>query len=150
MLKEGTKAPELSIPDQNGNIRTIGDFAGKKTLIFFYSKDGTSGCTKQAQAYSQLAEEFEKKGAAVIGISRDSVASHKKFGEKYGLKITLLSDTEKKVINAYDVWKEKKLYGKPTEGVLRTTYVIDENGVVIYANDKVKAAEDAGKMIGIV
>jgi len=150
MLPVGTKAPEISLPDQNGNIRTLSEFKGKKVLVFFYSKDNTSGCTRQAKGYSLLKDEFEKKGVHVIGISRDTASSHKNFETKQELSITLLSDTEKKAITDYDVWKEKKLYGKTTAGVLRTTYLIDENGTVIYASDKVKAAEDAEKMLGLI
>ena len=150
MLKIGEKIPAITLPDQNGNTVDLTDIKGQKTLIFFYSKDNTSGCTKQATAYSELCGEFAKKGVRVIGISKDSVASHKKFEQAKGLKVTLLSDTEKEAITAFDVWHEKKLYGKVSMGVVRTTYLIDENGKIIFANDKVKAASDAETMLGVV
>ena len=147
MLSVGTKAPDFTLPDQNGVIHNLSDFRGKKLLLYFYPKDNTSGCTKQAQGYSALKKDFEKKGVAVVGVSRDSVTSHKNFETKQGLSITLLSDTDKAAIEAYDVWKEKKMCGKTCMGVVRTTYIIDEDGTVIFANDKVKAAEDAAKML---
>lgn len=149
MLKIGTKAPAFSLPDQNGDVRSLKDYKGKKVLLYFYPKDNTGGCTKQAVAYSANKEKFEAKGVTVIGVSKDSVASHKNFETKQGLTITLLSDVEKKAIEAYDVWKEKKNYGKTTFGVVRTTYIIDEKGVIVFANDKVKAAEDAEKMLAL-
>ena len=149
MLKVGTKAPDFALPDQNGEVRSLKDYKGKKVLLYFYPKDNTSGCTKQAVAYSANKEKFEAKGIAVVGVSKDSVASHKSFETKQGLTITLLSDVEKKAIEAYDVWKEKKNYGKTTFGVVRTTYVIDEKGVIEFANDKVKAAEDAERMLAL-
>ena len=148
MLKVGTKAPDFALPDQNGEIRSLKDYKGKKVLLYFYPKDNTSGCTKQAVAYSANKEKFEAKGITIVGVSKDSVTSHKNFETKQGLTITLLSDVEKKAIEAYDVWKEKKNYGKTTFGVVRTTYVIDEKGVIEFANDKVKAAEDAERMLG--
>ena len=147
MLKVGTKAPDFALPDQNGNTHTLSEYAGKKLLLYFYPKDNTSGCSKQAAAYSENIDTFAEKGITVVGVSKDSIASHKKFEDKYGLKFTLLSDPELAAIKAYDVWKEKTLYGKKSMGVVRTTYVIDENGFIIYANDKVKAAEDAQKML---
>ena len=147
MLKAGTKAPAFSLPDQNGKVHTLGEYAGKKLLLYFYPKDNTAGCTKQAAAYSALKERFAEKGIAVVGVSRDSVASHKNFEEKQGLTITLLSDPERAAIEAYDVWKEKKNYGKVTMGVVRTTYLIDENGVIARAFDKVKAADNPAQML---
>lgn len=147
MLQVGTKAPDFTLPDQNGEMHSLKDYRGKKLLLYFYPKDNTSGCTKQAIAYSSLKGDFEKKGITVVGVSKDSVASHKRFEEKQDLTITILSDEEKKVIEAYDVWKEKKMYGKVSMGVVRTTYLIDEEGTIIFANDKVKAADDADKMI---
>lgn len=149
MLKIGTKCPDFSLPDQNGKIHSNKDLEGK-TIIYFYPKDSTSGCTKQAVSYSEHASEFASLGYKIIGISKDSVASHKKFEEKFDLKITLLSDTEKSAISLFDVWKEKKLYGKTNFGVVRTTYIIDENGVVVFANDKVKAADDADFMLNLI
>ena len=147
MLKIGTKAPDFKLKDQNGDEHTLKDYAGRKLLVFFYSKDNTSGCTKQAVAYSGLKERFAEKGITVVGVSKDSAASHKRFEEKQDLTVTLLADPELEMIKAYDVWKEKKLYGNVSMGVLRTTYVIDGNGIIVFANDKVKAAEDAAKMI---
>ncbi len=144
------KAPAFALPDQNGNIHTLEEYEGKKVILYFYPKDNTPGCTKQACGFSERYPQFTEKGAVVIGISKDSVASHKKFEEKYGLSFTLLSDPELQVIKAYDVWKEKKNYGKVSMGVVRTTYLIDEEGVIIKANDKVKAADDPEKMLGEV
>jgi len=147
MLEAGTKAPSFELPDQNGVMHTLEEYKGKKVILYFYPKDNTSGCSKQACGYSERYPQFLEKGAVVLGISKDSVASHKKFEEKYGLAFTILSDTERKVIEAYDVWKEKKLYGKVSMGVVRTTYLIDEDGIIIKANDKVKAADDADNML---
>ena len=147
MLEIGIKAPEFSLPDQNGEIRNLSDYRGKKVVLYFYSKDMTSGCTKQACAFGELYPQFEERGAVVLGISKDSVASHKKFEEKYGLPFTLLSDTEKNAIQAYDVWKEKNNYGKVTMGVVRTTYLIDEEGIIIKAFGKVKAADNPAQML---
>lgn len=148
MLDTGIKAPDFELPDQNGTIHTLEEYRGKKVILYFYPKDNTPGCTKQACGFSERYPQFMEKGAVVLGVSRDTVASHKKFEEKYGLAFTLLSDPERKVIEAYDVWKEKKNYGKVSMGVVRTTYLIDENGIILRANDKVKAAEDAEKMLG--
>ena len=150
MLEIGTKAPEFSLPDQNGEMRSLSDYRGQKVILYFYPKDMTAGCTKQACAFGALYPQFREKGAVVLGVSKDSVTSHKKFEEKYGLPFTLLSDPEKEVIQAYDVWKEKKNYGKVSMGVVRTTYLIDEQGIIIRANDKVKAAEDPEKMLGVL
>ncbi len=148
MLEVGTKAPDFELPDQNGDLHSLKDYRGKKVVLYFYPKDSTAGCTKQACGFSERYPQFVEQGAVVIGISKDSVASHKKFEEKYGLAFTILSDTEKSVIQAYDVWKEKKNYGKVSMGVVRTTYLIDEEGTIIRANDKVKAADDPEKMLG--
>ena len=147
MLETGTKAPEFSLPDQNGDIHTLGEYAGKKVILYFYPKDNTSGCTKQACGFTQLQPQFTEKGAVIIGISKDSVASHKRFEEKQNLSITLLSDPELEAIQAYDVWKEKKSGGKVSMGVIRTTYLIDENGIIIRAYDKVKAADNPQQML---
>ena len=147
MLEVGTKAPAFSLPDQNGQVHSLEEYRGKKVILYFYPRDNTPGCTKQACGYSQLYPQFQEKGAVVIGISKDTVASHKRFEEKQGLTFTILSDPELKVIQAYDVWKEKKNYGKVSMGVVRTTYLIDEDGVIIKADDKVKAADDAAKML---
>ena len=147
MLSIGTQAPAFTLPDQNGEMRSLSDLRGSKVILYFYPKDMTSGCTKQACAFSELYPQFREKGAVILGVSKDSVASHKRFEEKHGLPFTLLSDPEKTVIQAYDVWKEKKLYGKVSMGVVRTTYLIDENGVIIKAFDKVKAAENPAQML---
>ena len=147
MLEIGTKAPEFSLPDQNGEIRNLSDYKGQKVILYFYPKDMTSGCTKQACGFGELYPQFREKGAVVLGVSKDSVASHKKFEEKYGLPFTLLADPELTVIQAYDVWKEKKLYGKTSMGVVRTTYLIDEEGTIVKAFDKVKAAENPAQML---
>lgn len=148
MLDVGTKAPEFSLPDQNGALHTLKEYAGKKVVLYFYPKDNTPGCTKQACGFSELYPQFTEKGAVVLGVSRDTVASHKKFEEKYNLGFTLLSDTELTAIKDYDVWQEKKLYGKVSMGVVRTTYLIDEEGIIIKAMGKVKAAENPAQMLG--
>ena len=148
MLAIGTKAPEFTLPDQNGEMRSLSDYKGQKVILYFYPKDMTSGCTKQACAFSELYPQFREKGAVILGVSKDSVASHKRFEEKYSLPFVLLSDTERTVIEAYDVWKEKKLYGKVSYGVVRTTYLINEDGVIEKAFDKVKAADNPAQMLG--
>ncbi|MBR0438778.1 MAG: thioredoxin-dependent thiol peroxidase [Clostridia bacterium] len=150
MLEVGTKAPSFSLPDQNGVIHTLEEYKGKKVILYFYPKDNTSGCTKQACAFGDLYPQFMEKNAVVLGVSKDSVQSHKKFEEKYGLPFTLLSDTEKEVIQAYDVWKEKKNYGKVSFGVVRSTYLIDEEGIIIRALGNVKAQENPGQMMDIL
>ena len=150
MLEKGTKAPEFSLPDENGEIRNLSDYKGKKLILYFYPRDNTPGCTKQACGFADLYPQFSEKGVEIIGISKDSVASHKKFKEKYSLPFTILSDTELQIIQAYDVWKEKKLYGKTSMGIVRTTYLLDENGVIIKAMDKVKAAENPKEMLGLL
>ena len=147
MLEIGTLAPDFSLTDQSGTVHTLTQYRGKKVLLYFYPKDNTPGCSKQAAGYSALAEQFAAKGVTVLGISKDSLASHQKFSDKYSLAFPILSDPERTVIEAYDVWKEKKLYGKVSMGVVRTTYLIDEAGTIVFANDKVKAAEDANKML---
>ena len=147
MLEVGTKAPDFELPDQNGKLHKLSDYLGKRVILYFYPKDNTPGCTKQACGFSELFPQFSEKGAVILGVSKDSIASHKKFEEKYGLTFTLLSDTERKVIELYDVWKEKKNYGKVSMGVVRTTYLIDENGFIIKANDKVKASDDPKNML---
>lgn len=150
MLEKGTKAPEFSLPDENGEIKNLSDYKGKKLILYFYPKDNTPGCTKQACGFADLYPQFSEKDVEIIGISKDSVASHKKFKEKYSLPFTILSDTELQTIQAYDVWKEKKLYGKTSMGIVRTTYLLDENGVIIKAMDKVKAAENPKEMLGLL
>ena len=147
MLEVGTKAPAFSLPDQNGAVHTLEEYKGKKVVLYFYPKDNTSGCSKQACGFAELYPQFTEKGAVVIGISKDSVASHKKFEEKFGLPFILLSDTELSAIQAYDVWKEKTMCGKTSMGVVRTTYLIDEDGVIVKAFGNVKAAENPTKML---
>lgn len=148
MLEVGTIAPDFELPDQNGEMHSLKDYRGKKVILYFYPKDNTPGCTKQACGYSERYPQIQEKGAVVLGVSKDSVASHKRFEEKYGLQFPLLSDTERKVIEAYDVWKEKKNYGKVSMGVVRTTYLIDEEGIIRKAKGKVKAADDPEQMLG--
>ena len=150
MLAVGTIAPEFSLPDQNGEMKSLSDFRGQKVILYFYPKDSTSGCTKQACNFTELLPHFREKNAVVLGVSKDSVASHKKFQEKYDLGFTLLSDPEKEVIQLYDVWKEKNMYGKVTMGVVRTTYLIDENGIIIRALGKVNAAGNPAEMLNIL
>ena len=147
MLATGTKAPAFSLPDQNGDIHTLEEYRGRKVILYFYPKDNTAGCTKQACGFAERYPQFMEKGAVVLGVSRDSVKSHKNFETKYELPFTLLSDPELTVIQAYDVWKEKKNYGKVSMGVVRTTYLIDEGGVIIRAMDKVKAADNPQQML---
>jgi len=148
MLEIGTQAPDFTLPDQNGNMHSLSEYRGKKVILYFYPKDNTPGCTKQACGFAERFPQFTEKGAVVLGISKDSVASHKKFEEKYGLPFTLLADPELVAIQAYDVWQEKKNYGKTYMGVVRTTYLIDENGKIVKAFDKVKAADNPEQMLG--
>lgn len=148
MLEIGTPAPDFTLPDQNGEMRSLTDYRGSKVVLYFYPRDNTAGCTKQACAFGELYPQFTEKGAVVIGVSKDSVASHKRFEQKYGLPFTLLSDTDKVVLQAYDVWKEKKLYGKVSMGVVRSTYLIDEQGTIVKAFGKVKAADNPAQMLG--
>ena len=148
MLEVGTKAPAFELPDQNGVVHTLEEYRGTKVILYFYPKDNTPGCTKQACNFGQLYPQFTEKGAVVLGVSKDSVASHKKFEEKYNLPFTLLSDPELSCIQAYDVWKEKVNYGKKSMGVVRTTYLIDENGVIEKAFDKVNAEKNPEQMLG--
>ena len=147
MLTTGTKAPAFELLNQNGETVRSSDLAGRPYVIYFYPKDSTSGCTKQAQAYSENLEKFRAAGYEVFGVSKDSVASHKKFEEKYALTITLLSDPERQAIEGFDVWQEKKNYGKVSMGVVRSSYVVDENGVIVVANPNTKAATDCQKVM---
>ncbi len=148
MLDVGTTAPSFNLPDQNGKFHSLEEYRGKKIVLYFYPKDNTAGCTKQACGFGELYPLFTEKNAVVIGISKDSVASHKRFEQKYNLPFTILSDTELSAIQAYDVWKEKKNYGKVSMGVVRTTYLIDENGIIVKSVGKVKAAENPAQMLG--
>ena len=138
MLKLGDKAPDFSLMSQEGAVIRLSDFQGKKVILYFYPKDNTPGCTRQACAFAQNYAQFAALGVVVIGISKDSVASHQRFAEKNGLPFILLSDPERHAIEAYDVWKEKKQYGKVSMGVVRTTYVIDEAGCIEKVMPKVK------------
>ncbi|HJC39972.1 MAG TPA: thioredoxin-dependent thiol peroxidase [Candidatus Intestinimonas pullistercoris] len=143
MLEVGTKAPDFTLPDKDGQNVSLSDFAGKKVVLYFYPKDNTPGCTRQACAFAGAYEAFRTLDAVVIGVSKDSAASHRKFAEKYNLPFLLLSDPELTVLQAYGVWQEKKLYGKVSMGVVRTTYLIDENGVIEKVMPKVKPDTNA-------
>ena len=150
MLEIGTKAPDFKLLDQNGEEHTLEDYKGKKVILYFYPKDNTPGCTKQACGFTLLYPQFTEKGAVVLGVSKDTVASHKKFEEKQELAITLLADPELEAIKAYDVWQEKNMYGKKTMGVVRTTYLIDEEGIITKAFSKVKAADNPQQMLDLL
>ncbi len=146
MLEIGTKAPEFTLPDQNGQMHKLSDYRGQKVILYFYPKDMTSGCTSQACNFRDRYPQFQEKGAVVLGVSKDTVESHKRFEEKQGLPFTLLSDTELEVITAYDVRKIGK-DGKPTKSLIRSTYLIDENGLIIKAFGGVKAKDNAAQML---
>ena len=146
MLEVGTKAPDFTLPDQNGDMHTLSEYKGKKVVLYFYPKDMTSGCTSQACNFRDLYPQFLEKGAVVLGVSKDTVASHKKFEEKHGLPFTLLSDTRLEVITAYDVRKPGK-DGEPSKGLFRSTYLIDEEGTIIKAFGKVKAKDNPEQML---
>lgn len=149
MLKIGTKAPEFSLPDQNGQVHTLSSYQGQKVILYFYPKDMTSGCTAQACSFRDLYPQFREKGAVVLGVSKDSVASHKRFEETHGLPFTLLSDPELQVITAYDVLKPTK-DGKPSRSVSRSTYLIDEDGIIVKAFGAVKAKENPAQMLEVL
>lgn len=147
MLKEGTKAPAFTLPDESGNPVSLSDFTGKKVVVYFYPKDNTPGCTRQACAFAAAYEDFKKIDVAVIGISKDSQRSHTNFIKKYDLPFILLSDPEREVIEAYDVWKEKKMYGKTSMGVVRTTYIINEEGIIEKVFEKAKPDTNAAEIL---
>ena len=147
MLEAGMKAPDFTLNDKNGNAVSLSDFKGRKVVLYFYPRDNTPGCTRQACAFAGLYGEFKKKNVEVIGISKDSVASHAKFSEKHGLDFVLLSDPELVAIQAYGVWQEKKLYGKVSMGVVRTTFIIDENGNIEKVMPKVKPDTNAAEIL---
>ena len=147
MLEVGMKAPDFKLQDKDGREITLSGFRGKKVVLYFYPKDNTPGCTKQACAFASAYDGFKTKGVEVIGVSKDSVASHVKFAEKYNLPFILISDPELKAIKAYDVWQEKKMYGKVTFGVVRTTYVIDEEGIIEKVMHKVKPDTNAAEIL---
>ena len=147
MLEVGMKAPLFTLPDQNGHLVSLSDFLGKKVVLYFYPKDNTPGCTRQACAFGESYEAFGAKNTVVIGISKDSTASHLRFAEKYHLPFILLSDPELQAIQAYGVWQEKKLYGKVSMGVVRSTYLIDERGMIEKVMPKVKPDTNAGELL---
>ena len=147
MLEVGTKAPDFILRDKEDKEVCLSDFLGKRVVLYFYPRDNTPGCTRQACGFAQAYQEFERRGVVVIGISKDSVASHQKFAQKYDLPFVLLSDPELQAIQAYDVWKEKKLYGKVSMGVVRTTYVIDPQGMIEKAMPKVKPDTNAAEIL---
>ncbi len=149
MLEIGTKAPAFTLPDQNGEMRRLSDYRGQKVILYFYPKDMTSGCTAQACSFRDLYPQFQEKGAVVLGVSKDSVASHKRFEETHGLPFTLLSDPELQVITAYDVLKPTK-DGKPSRSVSRSTYLIDEDGIIVKAFGAVKAKENPTQMLEVL
>ena len=147
MLEAGMNAPDFSLLDKDGNTVRLSDFAGRKVVLYFYPKDNTPGCTRQACTFAASYQEFQKRDIVVIGISKDSVASHLKFAQKYALPFVLLSDPELQAIQAYDVWQEKKLYGKVSMGVVRTTYIIDEQGRIEKVMPKVKPDTNAAEIL---
>lgn len=147
MLEKGMKAPDFTLEDKDGNRVSLSGFLGKRVVLYFYPKDNTPGCTRQACAFAGLYKEFQNKGVEVIGISRDSTASHVKFAEKYNLPFILLSDPELAAIQAYGVWQEKKLYGKTSMGVVRTTFIIGENGIIEKVMPKVKPDSNAAEIL---
>lgn len=150
MLEVGTMAPDFTLLNQNGEEISLSQYRGQKVILYFYPKDNTPGCTKQACGFAQLYPDFVKKGAVILGVSKDSVKSHKKFEEKYQLPFTLLSDPDLVAIQAYDVWKEKNMYGKKVMGVVRTTYLINEEGIIEKAYTKVKAAQNPEDMLEVL
>ena len=141
MLKEGNKAPAFKLKNQDGKTVSLGDFKGKKVVLYFYPKDDTSGCTKEACSFRDGFPKFGKLNAEILGVSADSVESHKKFAEKYSLPFTLLSDESKKMIEKYGVWKEKSMYGRKYMGIERTTFIIDEKGKIKKIFSKVKVGD---------
>lgn len=147
MLEVGMKAPLFTLPDKDGNLVSLSNFLGKKVVLYFYPKDNTPGCTRQACAFGESYEAFQAKNTVVIGISKDSAASHLRFAEKYHLPFILLSDPELQAIQAYGVWQEKKLYGKVSMGVVRSTYLIDEQGMIEKVMSKVKPDTNARELL---
>ena len=150
MLETGTKAPDFTLNDKDGKVVSLSDFMGKKVVLYFYPKDNTPGCTRQACAFAGAYEEFKALDAAVIGVSRDSAASHQRFAEKYDLPFTLLSDPELTAIRAYGVWQEKKNYGKVSMGVVRSTFIIDEKGLIEMVMPKVKPDTNAAEILALL
>lgn len=147
MLEVNQKAPDFTLPDKDGHLVSLSDFKGKKVVLYFYPRDLTPGCTRQACAFAAAYEAFQSQNIAVIGISKDSVASHQKFAEKHGLPFLLLSDPELTAIKAYDVWQEKKMYGKVSMGIVRSTYIIDESGIIEKVMPKAKPDTNAAEIL---
>ena len=150
MLQIGTKAPDFTLTDKDGKEVSLSDFLGKRVVLYFYPKDNTPGCTRQACAFAGAYEELKNRGVEVIGISKDSVASHVKFAEKYGLPFVLLSDPQREAIEKYGVWQEKKMCGKVGMGVVRTTFIIDENGIIEAVMPKVKPDTNAAEILAML
>jgi peroxiredoxin Q/BCP len=150
MLKEGIKAPAFALPDQNGTVHSLDEYRGRKVILYFYSKDMTSGCSKQACGFAERYPQFTEKGAVILGVSKDTVASHKKFEEKYGLPFTLLSDPDLETLRAYDVIKMKKTDKGDKPQTIRTTYLIDEEGVIVRSMSKVNATDNPGQMLELL
>ena len=147
MLEVGTKAPEFTLPDQNNQLHSLKDYRGKKVVLYFYPKDDTPGCTAQACGFGDLYPQFMEKNAVILGVSKDTVESHKQFEEKYHLLFPLLADVEKEVCEAYGVWVEKNMYGKKSFGIARTTYLINEEGIIEKVFGKVKAEENPNDVL---
>lgn len=147
LLTKGTKAPDFTLPDKNGHPVRLSDFRGQRVVLYFYPKDNTPGCTRQACAFAGAYAEFRKKNVAVVGVSRDGAESHRKFAEKYKLPFVILSDPERTAIEAYGVWQEKTMYGKKSWGVVRTTYIIDEQGVIEEVMPRVKPDTNAADIL---
>ena len=150
MLEIGMKAPEFTLPDKDGNLISLSNFLGRKVVLYFYPKDNTPGCTRQACAFATAYEDFKNNDIVVIGISKDSTASHVKFAEKYNLPFILLSDPEKVAIESYGAWTEKKLYGKLGFGIVRCTFVIDEQGIVTHVMPKAKPDTNAAEILALL
>lgn len=150
MLEIGTLAPDFTLPDQNGQLHTLSAYRGQRVILYFYPKDQTAGCTAQACGFAERYPQIRERGTVVLGVSKDSVASHKRFEEKYGLPFPLLADTDTAVLQTYGAWGEKKLYGKISMGVIRTTYLINEQGVIEQAMTKVKAAENPQQILDLL
>lgn len=150
MLEVGSLAPDFSLPDENGEIHKLSDYRGQKVILYFYPKDNTAGCTRQACGFKDRYPLIQEKGAVVLGISKDFVRAHKNFKTKYDLPFTLLSDPEHQVIEMYDVWKEKKNYGRVYMGIVRSTYLIDEKGIIVKALEKVKPDQNPQDMVDVL
>ena len=150
MLEVGSLAPDFSLPDENGEIHKLSDYRGQKVILYFYPKDNTAGCTRQACGFKDRYPLIQEKGAVVLGISKDSARAHKNFKTKYDLPFTLLSDPEYQVIEMYDVWKEKKNYGRVYMGIVRSTYLIDEKGIIVKALEKVKPDQNPQDMVDVL